>query len=343
MAYIGKQPTTGDFVLLDSITTSATASYTMQKNSVNFEPQSANHMILSLNGTIQAPVSSFTVSGSTLTFASALTSSDVIDFILVLGNVNDVGTATTVVDSAITKNKLNLISESSSAGLTVKGDGSSENGTIQMNCSQNTHGIKLSSPDHSAGQSYELIFPTGNVTADKFLKVASVSGSGTTGIGQLSFDDAGGVYGTEYFAANRTSDFTVTDQTYVKAQINNEIVDIGSNYDTSNYRYTVPTTGYYFFYVRGMVDADSDGQLNAVDFFLKKNNSSYVAETNIDFQNNNGRKGGTTLNAILSLSASDYIEWWIYAKDNAGNPILKANTGAGAGGAGNQFGGWRVA
>ena len=192
MAYIGSTPTSGDFVLLDSITTSATASYTMQKNSVNFEPQSANHMILSLNGTIQAPISSFTVSGSTLTFASALTSSDVIDFILVLGNVNDVGTATTVVDSAITKNKLNLISESSSAGLTVKGDGSSENGTIQLNCSQNSHGVKISSPDHSSGQSYELILPTGNVTADKFLKVASVSGSGATGIGQLSFADAGG-------------------------------------------------------------------------------------------------------------------------------------------------------
>ena len=192
MAYIGKTPTSGDFVLLDSITTSATASYTMQKNSVNFEPQSANHMIVSLNGTIQAPVSSFTVSGSTLTFASALTSSDVIDFILVLGNVNDVGTATTVVDSAITNNKLNLISTSSTPGLTVKGDGSSENGTIQLNCSQNSHGVKLSSPDHSAGQSYELILPTGNVTADRFLKVDSVSGSGTTGIGQLSFAEASG-------------------------------------------------------------------------------------------------------------------------------------------------------
>jgi len=165
---------------------------------------------------------------------------------------------------------------------------------------------------------------------------ATITNSGTaTGFG--------GTFGSSYFAANTTSDFTVTDQTFVKAQINNEIVDVGNNYDTSNYRYTVPTTGYYFFYVRGMIDADSDGQLNAVDFFLKKNNSSYVAETNIDFQNNNGRKAGTTLNAILSLSASDYIEWWIYAKDNAGNPILKANTGAGAAGAGNQFGGWRVA
>ena len=30
-------------------------------------------------------------------------------------------------------------------------------------------------------------------TADKFLKVASVSGSGATGVGQLSFADAGGI------------------------------------------------------------------------------------------------------------------------------------------------------
>jgi hypothetical protein len=209
MAYIGSTPTSGDFVLLDSITTSATASYTMQRNSVNFEPQSANHMILSLNGTIQAPISSFTVSGSTLTFASALTSSDVIDFILVLGNVNDVGTATTVVDSSITNNKLDLISTSSTPGLTVKGDGSSENGTIQLNCSQNSHGVKLSSPAHSAGQSYELILPTGNVTADKFLKVASVSGSGTTGIGQLSFADAGGTL-VKVHTITASDDSTVT-------------------------------------------------------------------------------------------------------------------------------------
>ena len=211
MAYIGSSPTSGDFVLLDSITTSATASYTMQRNSVNFEPQSANHMIVSLNGTIQAPVSSFTVSGSTLTFASALTSSDVIDFILVLGNVNDVGTATTVVDSAITNNKLNLISTSSTPGLTVKGDGSSENGTIQLNCSQNSHGVKLSSPAHSAGQSYELILPTGNVTADKFLKVASVSGSGATGIGQLSFADAGGGAFTRVGGSSSTSSASYVD------------------------------------------------------------------------------------------------------------------------------------
>ena len=72
---------------------------------------------------------------------------------------------------------------------TVKGN--TNPASIQLNCESNSHGIKLTSPAHSANQSYELKFPTGNVTADKFLKVASVSGSGTTGIGQLSFADAG--------------------------------------------------------------------------------------------------------------------------------------------------------
>ena len=70
--------------------------------------------------------------------------------------------------------------------------GNTNPGTIILNCESNSHGIKLQSPAHSAGQSYTLKFPTGNVTADRFLKVDSVSGSGATGVGQLSFAEAGG-------------------------------------------------------------------------------------------------------------------------------------------------------
>ena len=69
--------------------------------------------------------------------------------------------------------------------------GADNPGSIQLNCEANSHGIKLTSPPHSSGQSYELKFPTGNVTAGTFLKVNSVSGSGTTGVGQLSFAAAG--------------------------------------------------------------------------------------------------------------------------------------------------------
>jgi len=89
-------------------------------------------------------------------------------------------------------------------GVTEIG-GATNPGTIQLNCEQNSHGIKLQSPAHSANQSYTLKFPTGNVTADRFLKVASVSGSGTTGVGQLSFAEVSG--GTSWQAV-KTSTFT---------------------------------------------------------------------------------------------------------------------------------------
>jgi hypothetical protein len=83
--------------------------------------------------------------------------------------------------------------------------GNTNPGTLVLNCESNSHGIKLQSPAHSASQSYTLKFPTGNVTADKFLKVASVTGSGTTGVGQLSFAEVSG--GTSWQAV-KTSTFT---------------------------------------------------------------------------------------------------------------------------------------
>ena len=68
--------------------------------------------------------------------------------------------------------------------LIVKGDGSSADGQIQLNCSQNSHGVKIKSPAHSAGQSYTLILPTSVGTANQVL---ATSGSSTN---QLTWIDA---------------------------------------------------------------------------------------------------------------------------------------------------------
>ena len=94
MPFIGQQPVTGAYHKLDSITTSATATYNLQLNGGAYSPASANHLLVSLNGVIQAPQDSFTVSGSQITFASALTSSDNIDFIMAFGDVLSVGVPT---------------------------------------------------------------------------------------------------------------------------------------------------------------------------------------------------------------------------------------------------------
>ena len=74
--------------------------------------------------------------------------------------------------------------------------GNTNDGTLQLNCNQNSHGVKIKSPAHSAGQSYTLILPDNQIAADKVLKVKSISGSGATAVGQLEYADAGGGGGT---------------------------------------------------------------------------------------------------------------------------------------------------
>ena len=92
MAYIGQSPSIGNFQVCDAISVvNGQAAYTMQVSSVNVVPETANHMIVTLNGVIQTPGSSYTVSGSTITFASNLATGDVINFIHILGSVLDLG------------------------------------------------------------------------------------------------------------------------------------------------------------------------------------------------------------------------------------------------------------
>jgi len=102
--YIGKQPVVGNFQVCDAITVvNGQAAYTMQVSSADVNPESANHMLVSLNGVLQKPGSSFTISGATITFASNLATGDAIDFIMLLGNVLDIGAPS---DGTVTEPKL---------------------------------------------------------------------------------------------------------------------------------------------------------------------------------------------------------------------------------------------
>ena len=132
MPFIGTQPEVGGYSVLDALTASATASYTLQKDSANFSPSSANHLLVSLNGVIQKPGSSFTVSGSTLTFSSALDSSDSIDFILAMGEPLLVGTPS---DGTVNADKLatNAVSTAKIANDAVTGAKIENNPTIAGN------------------------------------------------------------------------------------------------------------------------------------------------------------------------------------------------------------------
>ena len=73
-----------------------------------------------MNGVIQAPIDAFTIVNDTIVFASSLASSDVINFILVLGNVNDIGVPS---DSSVSLAKLTATGTASSSTF-LRGDNS---------------------------------------------------------------------------------------------------------------------------------------------------------------------------------------------------------------------------
>jgi len=321
MAYIGKEPVVGNFQVCDAISVvNGQAAYTMQVSSTNVVPESANHMLVSLNGILQKPGSSFTVSGSTITFASNLATGDVIDFIMLLGNVLDIGTPS---DATVTNAKTNFTSTSSAAGLQIKGDGTTD-GTLQLNCSQNSHGIKLASPAHSAGQSYTLKFPTGNVTADKFLKVASVSGSGTTGIGQLSFADAGGANTPAFFATSIISEdnTAISNDTFTKLTMDTEVFDTDNTYSSD--RFTPGVAGKYL--ITAKASATNVVNSATVALAIYKNGSimeavhysnygTYTSYFN-DLGNANAGYYTMALNVLVDANSTDYFE--LYGRHNIG-------------------------
>ena len=321
MSYIGKSPAVGNFVKLDNISTSSTNTYNLTVDSVAFVPESANHMLVSLNGVIQAPLSSFSVSGSTITFLPAsgtLSSSDSIDFIMVYGNVLDIGTPS---DATVTNAKTNFVSTSSSAGLQIKGDGTTD-GTLQLNCSQNSHGIKLKSPPHSASASYTLTFPNNDGSSGEALT--------TDGSGVLTWATAG-ESNVPVFSARKSGDQGgISDNTYTKVTGWAEIFDPQSTWDNSNSKFVPAVVGRYL--IIGTVYMSHIGNANSrLAIYL---NGSSIEEV----QYNPGATSQAPINVVGVVdvtNSSDYIELYVYQPTGQTGSVYSA-------GIRNQFSGFKI-
>ena len=101
MAYIGRDiDKISNVEVLDNITFDGSSSYTLQKGGSNFTPSSANTLLVSIDGVVQA--GNFTVSGSTINFGTAVSASSTCNFILHYG----VGLITTPADGTVTTAKL---------------------------------------------------------------------------------------------------------------------------------------------------------------------------------------------------------------------------------------------
>ena len=78
----------------------------------------------------------------------------------------------------------NLALEANNAGFVeIRSANGTTPGTLQLNCEQNSHGIKIQGPPHSAGANYTLVFPTTDGGTGEFLQ--------TNGSGVLTWAAAG--------------------------------------------------------------------------------------------------------------------------------------------------------
>jgi len=190
MAYIGQTPTYGEFKKLDALTfDGSTTSYSMTTgggaNPVT--PEKEETIIISLNGVLQEPGTAYTVSGSTITFASAPTTTDTF-FGVLIGNVLSIGVPA---DNTITASKLSTALKTFTED-TFTGDGStvaftlstapgSDNavlatidGVVQPNSAYNISSTTLTFTAAPGASTSIRVLHLGFVTANAFIADASV-------------------------------------------------------------------------------------------------------------------------------------------------------------------------
>ena len=270
--------------------------------SLDYKVTSANDIEVFVNNVRQEPGVAYTASGNSITFTTAVESSD--DCYIIFQSraaTSNLIESQNIADGAITTAKLEL-----SDGLTV------DTTTLVVDATNNRVGIGTSSPTktlHIYGNSennhqirLENTFGTG---ADWTLNSYGANGNFYIGnnLDRIVIDSAGrvtmpyqpafGVYANTE-TVNAGNPFTPT--------MANKEFDIGNNFNTTNSRFTAPVDGRYLF--TGAIQFGSNGGSH-LNFWV---NGAEVIDGWTDF----GTTTGATQSRILDLNANDYVQMKSY-------------------------------
>ena len=155
---------------------------------------------------------------------------------------------------------------------------------------------------------------TGNNT------LLSSDGSGSVTLGS-GFPD-----NTPAFQIHMSANQSVSNDTWTKVELSNEIFDTNNAFDTSTYRFTVPTGlgGKYLFHYGAQIADINDTKRGAARFY--KNGSGY----NFGRNNNYSSSAGAALycigSAIITMSAGDYLELYVYQNNGNAQAVYSGAT-----------------
>ena len=120
---------------------------------------------------------------------------------------------------------------------------------------------------------------------------------------------------TPMFRVFRSSDQSVANSTYTKIQYNSESYDTDAAFDSStNYRFTAPSAGKYYFLAQLQYTATTDGGQLRAQFYV--NGSAFNANLRMQHTSPNTSDNFVVMADVLSLSASDYVEVFGYQSES---------------------------
>lgn len=95
--------------------------------------------------------------------------------------------------SKVKINEIESLSSNTDLTITPNGTGTFEvsnsdtDGTLELNSIAKDSKVKIKPPSSSASQNYTLVLPDNQVAQNKYLSVKSITGSGSTAVGQLEY------------------------------------------------------------------------------------------------------------------------------------------------------------
>ena len=191
--------------------------------------------------------------------------------------------------------------------------------------------------------------------ANGTLKVSNIetsSGSGTITVGASgeTVDLSNGTItlnnsmkATPAFQAYSSNGQTPSDASWTKVELDATLFDTDSAFNTSTYRFTVPSGMGGKYFINGLIAIDSQ-ENSGINYssvkFYKNGGSSELADSYINWQANPIRDFGQPLSGIFELAAGDYVELYGYLDDASGSGMdFKGASGTRIA---TQMGGYRI-
>ena len=149
---------------------------------------------------------------------------------------------------------------------------------------------------------------SGNNIINESSNTITIGASGdTTNIVGTVQNDGASLANTPAFHAYNPQNGSVANNTNIIVSNNTELFDSGSAYNTSDYKFTPQTAGYYFLY--GQVRYESgDNDFDRINLEILKNGSAILASRN----NNTDYSTVNVAGTVVANGSSDYFQLQSY-------------------------------